>query len=260
MERVVEDQGPRVSVSGDVEVSTYLGIAKEKDRREAVSAPPPPAKRQETIVVLDFGSQYSMLIARRVREMNVYCELVPHDTSWERIEAMNPKGFILSGGPASVYEDDAPFAPAGVFDQRVPVLGICYGMQLMAHQLGGRVEPSERREYGHAVLHQNDEDFPLFENVPSSVPVWMSHGDKVAEMPQGFRSLAFTDNSPVAVMGNDAGLIGLQFHPEVVHTQQGKEVIRNFLYNLCGCAGDWTPANFIEEQVTKIRPRWGRAA
>ena len=257
MERVVEDQGPRVSVSGDVEVSTYLGIAKEKDRREAVSAPPPPAKRQETIVVLDFGSQYSMLIARRVREMNVYCELVPHDTSWERIEAMNPKGFILSGGPASVYEDDAPFAPAGVFDQRVPVLGICYGMQLMAHQLGGRVEPSERREYGHAVLHQNDEDFPLFENVPSSVPVWMSHGDKVAEMPQGFRSLAFTDNSPVAVMGNDAGLIGLQFHPEVVHTQQGKEVIRNFLYNLCGCAGDWTPANFIEEQVTKIRAQVG---
>ena len=137
------------------------------------------------------------------------------------------------------------------------MLGICYGMQLMAHQLGGRVEPSERREYGHAVLHQNDEDFPLFENVPSSVPVWMSHGDKVAEMPQGFRSLAFTDNSPVAVMGNDAGLIGLQFHPEVVHTQQGKEVIRNFLYNLCGCAGDWTPANFIEEQVTKIRAQVG---
>ncbi len=257
MERAVEDQGPRVSVSGDVEVSTYLGIAKEKERREAVSSPPPPTKRQETVVVLDFGSQYSMLIARRVREMNVYCELLPHDTPWEKIEELNPKGFILSGGPASVYEEDAPIAPAGVFDQRVPVLGICYGMQLMAHQLGGRVEPSQRREYGHAVLHQNDEDFPLFENVPSSVPVWMSHGDKVAEMPQGFRSLAFTDNSPVAVMGNDAGLIGLQFHPEVVHTQQGKEVIHNFLYNLCGCSGDWTPANFIEEQVEKIRAQVG---
>ncbi len=257
MERVVDDQARRVSVSGDVEVSTYLGIAKEKDGREAASPLELPIKRQETVVVLDFGSQYSMLIARRIRELNVYCELVPHDTPWERILEMKPKGFILSGGPASVYDDKAPFAPVGLFDQKVPVLGICYGMQLMAHQLGGRVEPSESREYGHAVLHQNDEESPLFENIPSAVPVWMSHGDKVAEMPPGFRSLAFTDNSPVAVMGNDEGLIGLQFHPEVVHTQQGKEVLHNFLYNLCGCSGDWTPENFIEDQVDKIKAQVG---
>ncbi len=252
MERTVDDPGLRVSVSGDVEVSTYLEIAEEKVGLEPVLSDEPPIDRRETIVVLDFGSQYSMLIARRVRELRVYCELLPHDTPWEKIAALNPKGFILSGGPASVYQTGAPRAPAPLFESKVPVLGVCYGMQLMAHQLGGRVEPSEKREYGHAVLYQNDEEAPLFDRIPASVPVWMSHGDRVADMPPGFRSLAYTDNSPVAVMGNDNGMIGLQFHPEVVHTQQGKEILRNFLFNICDCAGDWTPGNFVAEQVALI--------
>ena len=264
MERQVEDQSPRVSVSGDVEVSTYLEIAEEKARSESLSAkrgvtppvPSPPAG-QEAVVVLDFGSQYGMLIARRIRECRVFCELVPYDTPWEKIQALNPKGFILSGGPASVYEPGAPLAPAYVFDSKVPVLGICYGMQLMAHQLGGRVEPSSQREYGHAVLHQNDEESPLFANLPASVPVWMSHGDRVTELPPGFRSLAYTDNSPSAVIGNDQGMIGLQFHPEVAHTEQGKEILQNFLYNLCGCTGSWTAGNFISDQVAKIQKQVG---
>ncbi|MBI3744455.1 MAG: glutamine-hydrolyzing GMP synthase [Chloroflexi bacterium] len=235
-----------------MEVSTYLEIAKQKEGHQSVPPPTSAPTARETIVVLDFGSQYSMLIARRVREQHVYCELVPHDTPWEKIAHLNPKGFILSGGPASVYESNAPTAPAYVFNARTPVLGICYGMQLMAHQLGGRVAAGDKREYGHAVLHQNDEVFPLFRNLPHDVTVWMSHGDRVERMPPGFRSLAYTDNSPVAVMGNDAGLIGIQFHPEVAHTPQGQELLRNFLFNICGCKGDWTPGNFVTEQVEKI--------
>ncbi len=254
MDRTAGDGSLRVSVSGDVEVSTYLEIAKEKSAsKPAPHLAPQPAGPQEAIVVLDFGSQYSMLIARRVRELRVYCELVPFDTPRERLARLNIKGFILSGGPASVYDPGAPMAPAYVFESKVPVLGICYGMQLMAHQLGGRVVPGLKREYGHAILHQNDDRSPLFRNIPASAPVWMSHADRVEEVPPGFRSLAYTDNSPIAVMGNDAGLIGLQFHPEVAHTEQGRELLRNFLYNICGCTGAWTPSNFIAEQVERIR-------
>ncbi|MEE9284169.1 MAG: glutamine-hydrolyzing GMP synthase [Dehalococcoidia bacterium] len=198
-----------------------------------------------------------MLIARRIRECRVYCELVPYDTPWEQIAHLNPKGFVLSGGPASVYEQGAPLAPLYVFESKVPVLGICYGMQLMAHQLGGRVAPSDKREYGHAVLRQNDESPPLFKDLPASVPVWMSHGDMVDELPPGFRSLAYTDNSPIAVMGDDHGMIGLQFHPEVAHTQQGKDFLHNFLYGICGCTGTWTPGNFLSDQVEKIRATVG---
>jgi GMP synthase (glutamine-hydrolysing) len=235
-----------------VEVSTYLEIAEEKVGLEPVASDKSPAEERETVVVLDFGSQYSMLLARRIRELHVYCELLPHDTPWEKIAALKPKGFILSGGPASVYEPGAPRAPAPLFESKVPVLGVCYGMQLMAHELGGRVEPSEKREYGHAVLYQNDEQAPLFDRIPASAPVWMSHGDRIASLPPGFRSLAYTDNSPVAVMGNDDGMIGLQFHPEVVHTQQGKELLRNFLFNICQCVGEWTPGNFVAEQIELI--------
>ncbi len=257
MERTVDDQSLRVSVSGDVEVSTYLEIAKEKYGHEPVPSADEAPSGQETVVVLDFGSQYSMLIARRIRECRVYCELVPYDTPWEQIAHLNPKGFVLSGGPASVYEQGAPLAPLYVFESKVPVLGICYGMQLMAHQLGGRVAPSDKREYGHAVLRQNDESAPLFKNLPASVPVWMSHGDMVDELPPGFRSLAYTDNSPIAVMGDDHGMIGLQFHPEVAHTQQGKDFLHNFLYGICGCTGTWTPGNFLSDQVEKIRATVG---
>ncbi len=211
----------------------------------------------ESVVVVDFGSQYSRLIARRVRESRVYCEIVPHDAPWEQIAALNPKGVILSGGPASVYEDDAPMAPAWVYEKGLPVLGICYGLQVIAHQLGGKVAPGSRREYGHAVLHLNAADSPIFAGLPSSTTVWMSHGDQALELPPGFRSLAYTDNSPIAVMGNDEGVLGLQFHPEVVHTPEGKRIIENFLYHVCRCRGAWTASNFVEESVGRIREQVG---
>jgi len=254
--------------SGDLEVSGYLEIARgsEEPVRGETTAPAPP----ETIVILDFGSQYSMLIARRVRECNVYCELVPHDAPWEQVQRLNPRGFILSGGPASVYDEGAPQAPTYVFESGLPVLAICYGMQLLAHQLGGRVDPSSHREYGHAVIHHGGEPSPpgarheaplrsasLFEGLPASIPVWMSHGDRITQMPPGFHALAHSDSSPYAVMANDRGLIGLQFHPEVVHTQHGKQIIDNFLKNVCGCRGDWNAGNFITDSILRVREQIG---
>jgi GMP synthase (glutamine-hydrolysing) len=244
----------RVSTSGDIEVSTYLEIAKEMTGQQPVPAKETvPAFEHEAIIVLDFGSQYSMLITRRVRECHVYCELVPYDTPWEKIEPLNPKGFILSGGPASVYEPNAPLAPSYIFEKKLPVLGICYGMQLIAHQLGGRVTKGTTREYGHAVLHQSEPDSPLFAGLPSSTTVWMSHGDKIEEMPRGFRSLAQTENSPIAVIGNDKGIFGLQFHPEVVHTPEGKTILKNFIYKVCGCKGNWTIGSFITDTIYRIK-------
>ncbi|MBI1884849.1 MAG: glutamine-hydrolyzing GMP synthase [Chloroflexi bacterium] len=174
--------GRRVPTSDDLEVSTYLEIAREREGEQPLEKPPEAPPRPETIVILDFGSQYSMLIARRVRECNVYCELVPWDAPWERVRALNPRDFILSGGPASVYDRDAPLAPAYVFETGLPVLGICYGMQLLAHQLGGRVAPSQQREYGHALIRTGDTDSPLFAGLPMSFPVWMSHGDRVIDL------------------------------------------------------------------------------
>ncbi|MDE2970417.1 MAG: glutamine-hydrolyzing GMP synthase [Chloroflexota bacterium] len=216
-----------------------------------------PKGGDEAIVVLDFGSQFSRLIARRVREAHVYCEIFPHNAPREALERLNVRGFILSGGPASVFEDGAPQLPAYVLDSGLPVLGICYGMQLLAHSLGGAVEPGLLREYGHAVVHQNATGHALFEGMDSSMPVWMSHGDKVTVMPPGFSCLGYTENSPVAMMGNDAGVIGLQFHPEVVHTPSGAQLIQNFLYDVCGCGGLWTPGNFIDESVARIRDQVG---
>ncbi|MHB8376218.1 MAG: glutamine-hydrolyzing GMP synthase [Dehalococcoidia bacterium] len=198
-----------------------------------------------------------MLIARRIRECRVYCELVPHTATWEQVERLHPRGVVLSGGPASVYDIDAPMAPAWVFERNLPVLGICYGMQLLAHQLGGKVAPSDEREYGHAVVHRDDGETPLFADLPASLPVWMSHGDRIVEMPPGFRSLAYSDNSPIAAMGDARGIIGIQFHPEVAHTPQGKQVIENFLYKLCGCRGDWTAGNFVADSINRIRRQVG---
>ena len=209
------------------------------------------------MAVIDFGSQYSQLIARRVRECNVYCELIPYNAPAERLEALNPKGFILSGGPASVYQEGAPRLPSSVLNSGKPILGICYGMQLLAHQMGGEVAPGARREYGHAELQLDQPVAPLFQELPESFPVWMSHGDVITRMPPGFRRLAHTENSPLAAMGNDAGMVGLQFHPEVVHTPLGKEIIRNFLYRECGCGGNWTPGSYITETVAKIREQVG---
>jgi len=255
----VSDETLRVATTSDIEVSTYLEIAKEIS-----GAQPTPTKEvvtpveREAIIVIDFGSQYSMLIARRVREAQVYCELVAHDTPWEKIASLNPKGFILSGGPAGVYEPNAPLAPSYVYDSNLPVLGICYGMQAITKQMGGLVAPGTKREYGHAILYLSDSDIPLFAGLPESTPVWMSHGDKVEVIPPGFTTLAYTENSPFAVMGHlERKIFGLQFHPEVVHTPEGKTILRNFIYNVCGCRGNWTMGNFINESTSRIKEQVG---
>jgi GMP synthase (glutamine-hydrolysing) len=248
----------RVGATGDVEVSTYLEIAREKGGEAPAEGTPSGLPVQpETVVVIDFGSQYSMLIARRIRECRVYCELVPHDAPWERVEKLRPRGVILSGGPASVYEHGAPLTPSWVFERGLPVLGICYGMQALAHQLGGRVSPSDHREYGHAVVHQGDVESPIFAGLPASLPVWMSHGDRITQLPPGFQSIAYSDNSPIAAMSDGAGRIAIQFHPEVVHTPHGKQVLENFLYKVCGCTGDWTAGNFIADTINRVRRQVG---
>ncbi|MDZ4230971.1 MAG: glutamine-hydrolyzing GMP synthase [Dehalococcoidales bacterium] len=243
----------RVATTGDIEVSTYLEIAKEISGEPATAAGETVTVEREAIVVIDFGSQYSLLIARRIRECQVYCELVSYDTPWEKIASLKPKGFILSGGPASVYQPGAPLAPAYIYESHLPVLGICYGMQVITKQLGGQVAPGTKREYGHAILHFSDAASPLFAGLEDASPVWMSHADRIEEMPPGFKALAYTENSPVAVMGNEDGLFGIQFHPEVAHTPQGKAILRNFAYRICGCKGNWTIGNFINESLSGIR-------
>lgn len=253
-----ELQSHRVSASDDIEVSTYLKIAKElRGEQPTFEFKALPPGEKETIVVIDFGSQYSTLIVRRVRECHVYCELVPYDTPWEKIAILNPKGFILSGGPGSVYVPGAPLAPTYIYESHLPVMGICYGTQAIAYQLGGQVSLAEKHEYGHTILHVSAEDCPLFAGLPTSLPVWMSHGDQILETPPGFKALAYTENSPIAVMGNDEGIFGLQFHPEVAHTPQGKNIFQNFLYRVCGCQGNWTATRFIAESIDKIKKQVG---
>ena len=241
--------------SGDAEVSAYLEIAKEKAGQQPA---PEEARsvRAESIVIVDFGSQYSHLIGRRVRECSVYCEIVDHDATWEEVAHLNPMGVILSGGPSSVYEANAPLAPRWVYESRLPVLGICYGMQVLAYQLGGKVMFSNKREYGHSILYQGDTPSELFHDLPATMPVWMSHGDRIIEMPPGFSSIAYTDNSPIAAMSNN-GIVGIQFHPEVVHTPQGKSILENFLYRVCGCGRLWTPGNFVVQSIGRIREQVG---
>ncbi len=245
----------RVSTSDDIEVGTYLEIA-QADRTTGVN--PPVDVKTKAIIIIDFGAQYSRLIARRVRESNTYCEIIPYDAGSEILNEQDVIGVILSGGPNSVYEDGAPMAPAWVFDAGVPIPGICYGMQLIAHQLGGKVESVTEREYGHAVIHKDGQGNVLFEGLDSEIPVWMSHGDRIEELPPGFRSLAYSENSPIAVMGNEEGTyFGIQFHPEVVHTPQGSEILRNFVFGVCHGAGDWTPVNFVSDAVDQIREQVG---
>lgn len=212
---------------------------------------------RELILIIDFGSQYTHLIARRVRELHVYCEVVPPHRAMEVIKSSAPKGLILSGGPSSVYDPDAPTIPREVFESRVPVLGVCYGMQLMAHQLGGAVMKGEKREFGSAILLIKSPVL-LFKGFKARSTVWMSHGDSVKKMPPGFESIAYTENTQVAVMADaQRRFFGVQFHPEVVHTPQGKELLRNFVFEICRCKGDWTPASFVESQIEQIRNRVG---
>ena len=209
------------------------------------------------IVVVDFGSQYSMLIARRIRELNTYCEVIPYDADASVLDHLDVRGFVLSGGPNSVYEPDAPRAAGWVFDSGLPVLGICYGMQLMADQLGGRVGPGREREFGPATITASG-SAPLLAGLPAELDVWMSHGDRIEELPAGFTSLAISENSPIAVMADvERGYYGLQFHPEVVHTPRGGELIANYVRGVCGAEADWTPGNFIEETVAGIRAQVG---
>jgi len=212
---------------------------------------------RDAVVVLDFGSQYTQLIARRVREANVYCELFPWNAPAQTVLRLNPRGFILSGGPSSVYSPDAPQLPGYVLEQDVPVLGICYGMQLLAHHLGGHVASAEREEYGSSEIRFTGPETLVFGALPSQSPhlkVWMSHGDRVERVPEGFDVLARSANAPVAAMGDvGRGLYGLQFHPEVGHTDNGDEILRHFTVDVCGCTPDWTPSSFIDEAVGRIR-------
>jgi GMP synthase (glutamine-hydrolysing) len=214
--------------------------------------------QHETVIILDFGSQYTQLIARRVREQGVYCEIHPFHLSADDIAARRPKGVILSGGPSSVTDEDAPRI-AGDFYEKVsaPILGICYGMQLVAIDLGGKSEPAARREYGHAQLKVLSGKTKLFDELPFELDVWMSHGDHVTEIPPGFHKTATTGDVITAIENDERAIYCVQFHPEVSHTPLGKEVLRNFLFNVCGCKGDWTPVSFIREEVERIRETVG---
>ncbi len=214
----------------------------------------------ERVIILDFGSQYTQLIARRVREAGVYCEILPFNASVGEIESHDPRGLILSGGPSSVYDENAPHPnPELLSGSKCPVLGICYGLQLIAHKLGGEVQPSRSREYGYARLNVLDSSSRLFAGLPQEMDVWMSHGDQVNNLPDGFRVTARTAEALGAFEDPRSNIYGLQFHPEVAHTPLGPQILRNFLFEICGCAGDWTPSAAIEEQTDRIREYLGES-
>ena len=211
------------------------------------------APEDEKIIILDFGSQYTQLIARRVREQKVYCEIVPYSIPKEKIKTMMPKGMILSGGPSSVYDEGAPIPDKGIFGLGIPILGICYGLQIIGHLFGGTVRKAKRREYGHARFFIDDGE-GLFHGLDASIDVWMSHGDHLIVLPAGFSILGHSKNAKIGAVGNRAKRIyGIQFHPEVVHTPRGGDILANFLYRICGCSGQWTPERFIESSIRKIR-------
>ncbi|CAN5603894.1 glutamine-hydrolyzing GMP synthase [soil metagenome] len=245
--------GHRVLAPDDAEVEAYL--------ETALGAPPPdptpgePPGPRDTVAVLDFGSQFAQLITRRVRELNVYSELLPHDTRLAELEGRGAKAVILSGGPDSVYDEGAPRPDPEIWSGRLPVLGICYGAQLMAHELGGEVVPAARREYGRAQVSITEED-GLFQGLDLEQPVWMSHGDSIERLPDGFRATAHTGSTPFAgLVAAERNLYGIQFHPEVAHTPAGRDILRNFVLGIAGARPTWTPANFIDSTVAAIRER-----
>lgn len=214
-------------------------------------------KPKEFIIVLDFGGQYNQLIARRIRDLGVYSELLPYSTSAERLRELNPKGIVFSGGPASVYADQAPQVDPEIYELGIPILGICYGMQLMAHQLGGKVEPAKKREYGKAeVIFREGSAF--VGSLDARQQVWMSHSDLVIELPQGFEVEASTEHAPIAAMSHpEKRWYAMQFHPEVKHTANGDEMLRNFLFHICECEGTWSASNFIDHMIAEIREQVG---
>ncbi len=211
----------------------------------------------ETILILDFGSQFTQLIARRIRELNVYCEIHPFSISVEQIRRVQPRGIVLSGGPSSVYDTQAPICDRAVFELGVPVLGVCYGMQVMAHHLGGRVDRAAHREYGRAEVSVAAFD-DLFKGFPPVTTVWQSHGDRLEKIPDGFESIASTSNAPLTAMRNRSKkMFGVQFHPEVAHTPLGSELYRNFVLGICGCSGSWTASSFVRDSIRAIRDTAG---
>lgn len=210
----------------------------------------------QKVLILDFGGQYNQLIARRVRELNVFCDLLPCDMSLEKIKEYNPIGIIFTGGPNSVYEEGSPRIDKGVFELGIPVLGICYGCQLMAHTLGGTVESATTSEYGKVEVEYLSS--PITKEMPEKAICWMSHTDRITKLPQGFVKIAQSDNCPYAAFGDEArGLYGVQFHPEVNHTYMGTQILKNFLYEVCHAQGDWTMSNFVANQITSLRERIG---
>ncbi len=213
---------------------------------------------QEMVIVLDYGGQYSQLIARRIRECHVFCEMLPFSTSLDKIKAKNPKGIVLSGGPASVYGEKSPISPKALFDMGIPILGICYGMQMMTYLLGGEVRGAEKREYGKTQLDISDHQ-DIFKDIDAKQQVWMSHGDFVYQAPSGFDVIAGTESTPVAAIRNaEKNIFGVQFHPEVVHTPQGNKMLQNFLYQTCGCAGLWNMESFVENTIRQIKEKVGK--
>jgi len=257
----------RVDTSDDLEVSAHPEIAQSlegpESQAEEDATPTEPRPVGEGIAVIDFGSQYSHLIARRIREQKVYSEILPASCTWDDVEHLNLRGVVLSGGPASVYEPGAPTVPQWVFDRKLPVLGICYGMQALVHQLGGKVTSGQKQEFGAAIVHQNlQQNSPnhgsgasLFHGMPPSFPVWMSHGDRVESLPPSSSSLAYTENSPVAALEIGENIFGLQFHPEVNHTPLGGSILENFLFRACDCHATWTPGNFLTEAIERVRAK-----
>ena len=247
--------GHRVLAPDDAEVEAYLEQALHAAPPQRIETEAP--EQPDTVVILDFGSQFAQLIARRVRELNVYSELLPHDTPMAELERRGAKAVILSGGPSSVYDTDAPRADPALWSGRIPVLGICYGLQLMAHELGGEVMPSSKREYGPATVSVTDTE-GLLAGIDRVQPVWMSHGDSIVRPPSGFRPIAQTDSTPFAGLADPSrNLYGIQFHPEVVHTPIGRDVLRNFVVGIAGVRQNWTAANLVETTVTEIRERVG---
>jgi len=210
-----------------------------------------------SIVILDFGSQYTQLIARRIREQNVFSVVLPCTASIDEIRAQKPLGLILSGGPCSVYDSDAPPSDPAILALGLPTLGICYGLQFITHHLGGKVRPADKREYGHAEVSIVDTINPLFADFPASLNVWMSHGDEAIELPAGFHLTASTSNAVAGIANPEARIWAVQFHPEVHHTKQGTALLRNFLFNICKATPDWTPEHFIQSTVASVREKIG---
>ena len=215
-------------------------------------------EHKEKVLVIDFGGQYNQLVARRVRENHVYCEITSYKTPLEKIKEMNPKGIILTGGPNSVFEKDSATAPKELFEIGVPILGLCYGAQLMMHVLGGVVDHAPEREYGKTPLTVDDAESPIFKSVPKNSIVWMSHNDYIKTPAAGFHITSHTDNCPVASAENPAQkLYAVQFHPEVLHTEYGKQILHNFVIDVCGCAGDWQMSSFAEKTIEELREKIG---